>query len=93
MLKKGARPKLKEVPPFEEFAALLVPLAKPTEIGIQNKMRPEEVVDYFIKVVGEFMKKMEKMGGWRKGAPEGFLADSHASVDQASSVEGSSPSI
>jgi hypothetical protein len=51
-----------EVPPFEEFAAFLIPLAKLTEIGIQNNKRPEEVVDYFMKVVGEFMKKMEKMG-------------------------------
>jgi len=31
-------------------------------------MRPEEVVDYFMKVVGEFMKKMEKMGELEEGS-------------------------
>jgi hypothetical protein len=65
-MKKRARMGPGEVPPFEEFAAFLIPLAKLTEIGIQNNKEPEEVVDYFMKVVGEFMKKMEKMGELEK---------------------------
>jgi len=65
-MKKRARMGPEEVPPFEEFAAFLIPLAKLTEIGIQNNKEPEEVVDYFMKVVGEFMKKMEKMGELEK---------------------------
>lgn len=67
-MKKESRPKLEEVPPFEEFVAFFIPLAKLAETGIQNKMRPEEVVDYFMKVVGEFMKKMEKMGELEEGS-------------------------
>jgi uracil phosphoribosyltransferase len=51
-----------EVPPLEEFAAFFMPLAKLTEIGIRNNKEPKEVVEYFVRVVEEFMKKMEKLG-------------------------------
>ena len=61
-MKKRARMGPEEVPPFEEFAAFLMPLAKLTEIGIRNDKEPKEVVEYFVRVVEEFMKRMEKLG-------------------------------
>jgi hypothetical protein len=67
ILKKGVRPKFEEAPPLEEFAALLVPLATLTEIGIRNNKEPEEVVEYFMRVVGEFMKRMEEVGKFEEG--------------------------
>jgi hypothetical protein len=67
ILKKGVRPKFEEAPPFEEFAALLIPLAKLTEIGIRNNKEPEEVVEYFMRVVEGFMKRMEEVGELEEG--------------------------
>jgi hypothetical protein len=58
-MKKGVRSEYDEFPC--EFAAFVTPICKLTEIGIQNKMNPKELMTYFTEVVGEFVRSMDKM--------------------------------
>ncbi len=58
-MKKRARLEYAEFP--YEFAAFVTPLCKLTEIGVQNKMNPRELMAYFTEIVREFMKSMDKM--------------------------------
>jgi hypothetical protein len=45
---------------FDEITAFFVPLANLAAVGIKNKMKPSEVVNYFMDIVNEFTQKMDE---------------------------------
>jgi len=47
---------------YGEMMAFFMPLVQLSAAGINKEMKPDEVVDYFMKVVQEFMRKIETMG-------------------------------
>lgn len=47
--------------PENEMMAFLAPFMQMSVVGIQNKMNPKEVVDYFMGVMKEFMNRTHEI--------------------------------